>query len=169
MANIAAVVKGDALLQNGGFRTQDHLDAPLHSVYAVYIPHGDRDAPVCVFGKGKIDRRKRHPIVRHRKVVLHTKCRPGSAISDSRLLDRRIGIKHRPTVDLVDACVKMTSEIRQNGAFQILVLKEDGSPLVIGPTIREVRSQRIRIVEANCGQLIEWRVGVWKAFLIRRD
>src|SRR2546423_2295610 len=157
MADVTAVAERYALFQDGRFRTQHHLDVPLHSVNAVHVSDRNRRAAIRVLREGKINRRKRHPVVRYGKVVFDTKGRPGSAISDVRLLNRRISVEHRQAVDLVYAGVKVTTEIRQNRALQIFIFEKNSAPLMVGAAGGEIGSQRVGVVKPRRREMIKWR------------
>ena len=122
MPNIAAIVEGDSLLENGGMRQEHEFHRPLHSVHAVNIAHLNECATVVPLPESKIDRRKTHPIVRNRKIELDAKRRPGAPIRYSRLFNGGIRVKHRLAADLIGAGVKMASEVGQHRALQVLIL-----------------------------------------------
>ena len=88
MPHVAAVIQRDPLLEHGRFWSKNQLDGPLHAVNAIDIADGDRGAAVVMPGIGVIDWRHRDPIVRNRKIEFDAECRPGSAITNRRLLDR---------------------------------------------------------------------------------
>src|ERR1700722_15168002 len=47
-AHIASIAQCDALLENGGTRTESQLDGPRHSINSVDITNGDRRASVLL-------------------------------------------------------------------------------------------------------------------------
>src|SRR2546423_3199760 len=169
MADVTAVAERYALFQDGRFRTQHHLDVPLHSVNAVHVSDRNRRAAIRVLREGKINRRKRHPVVRYGKVVFDTKGRPGSAISDVRLLNRRISVEHRQAVDLVYAGVKVTTKIRQNRALQIFIFEKNSAPLMVGAAGGQIGPQSVGIVKPRSRELIKWRIRVRWAFVVGRE
>ena len=75
---------------------------------------------------------------------------------------------HRTLADgnLVDAGVKVPSDIRQHRALQVLVLEVKRPPGVILSVAGQIVTQRVRVVEAVTGELIEGRIGVGQTFLI---
>jgi len=169
MARVTAVAEHHPLLKDTRFRPQHHFHAPLHTVYAIHVAHHHRGAAVLMFGKRKIHRGKRHPIVGNRKVILHSECSPRSSVSDVRLLDGRVGIKHLPAIDLVEACIKVSPEVRQDRAFQVLVFQEHCTLWVLDAPVRQIGSQRVRIIEPVCCQLIEWGVRIRRTLFIYRQ
>ena len=164
--HVAAIVQGDPLFQHGRFWSKNQLDRPLHAVNAIDVADGHRCAAVVMLGKGEIDRRHADPIVGNGKIEFDSECRPGSAIRNRRLFDRWIRIEHRLAGNFVDAGVKMSADVRQHRALQIFVFEIHRPPVVIHPVAGEIVTQRIRIVEAVAGELIEGRIGIGQTLLV---
>jgi len=80
--------------------------------------------------------------------------------------DGWIRVEHRLAAELVDASVEMPADIRQYGALQVFVLQVDGPPVVRRATIGQVLAQRVRIVEAGGGELVERRIAVGQPFFV---
>ncbi len=105
--------------------------------------------------------------MRDREIELDAERRPCPAVSDVGLLDRRIGIEHRLAANLVDAGVNVPADVRQHAAPQIFILQINRAPGMGHALRRQILAQRIGIAEIGGRVLIERRVGVGRALLIR--
>jgi len=106
--------------------------------------------------------------VGNREIKLDSERSPSAAIRDVGLFDGRVLVKHGLAADLVGAAVEVASNVRQHGALQIFIFKEQSAPGMIDPAVRQIIAERIRIVEAGVCILIKGRVGIRRAFLICR-
>ena len=102
--------------------------------------------------------------MRNRKIEFDTECRPGAAVTDLRLLDRRIGIEHRLPADLIDAGVQVTADIGQDAALQIFVFEKQRAPGDISFPAGEVLAQCIGIIEPGNRENVERRVWIRRPF-----
>ena len=82
-------------------------------------------------GERKINGRHGHPVVRDRKVELNSERGPRTSVANPRFLDRGVGVEHRLPTDLVHTGVNVSADVRQNGAFQILVFEIDCPQLML--------------------------------------
>src|SRR5580765_1967400 len=120
-------------------------------------------------GERKINGRHGHPVVRDRKVELNSERGPRTSVANPRFLDRGVGVEHRLPTDLVHTGVNVSVDVRQNGAFQILVFEIDCPQLMLMTLFRSLVSQSIRIVEPVSRKLVERRIGIWRSFFVYRQ
>ena len=114
----------------------------------------------------EIDGRHRHPIVGNGKVELDSESGPCAAVSDVGFFERRVGIEHRLAADFVDAGVDVAADVGKDGALEVFVFEIDGAEIVVAAFAGEFVAQRVGIVEARGGLLIEGRVGIGIAFFV---
>ena len=169
MPHVAAIAERHPLLEHSRFRTENQLHRPFHAINAIDISHADRGAAIVMFAQSKINRRHRHPIMRDRKIELDPERRPGPPVSNRRLLDRRIGIKHRLARNLVDARIKMSANIRQHRALQIFIFEVNHPPRMIHTPVGQIGPQRIRIAEPVGSELIEGRIRIGQPLFVSRQ
>ena len=155
MSDIGSVVQLDSLLEQRPRRRQSQFHPPAASIDLIGVADEDRSAPVGVLRRGKVDGRHRRPVVRDRIVELDSEGCPGSPVSDQRLLDRAVRVKHLLPGALVEAAVDVPPEVRQNGEAQILVLEVEGAPADDLSLVGQPIAQRVRIVETAEREEIE--------------
>ncbi len=160
LTDVVAIAEADVLLENGRAGPKDQFDGPFHAVDAIDVANGNAGAAVAVFRVRKIDGRHRHPIVRNGKVELDAECGPGAAITDLCFFERLIGVEHRLAVDFIDAGVDVAADVGQDGTFQVFVFEIDGAEVVLAAFAGEFFAQRVGIVEARGGLLIERRIRI---------
>src|SRR5689334_11395151 len=105
MPSTTRVVKVDMLFEHRSARIEAELDAPLGAVNLIDIPDPDRRASVFVRHGREVDRRHRHPVVRHGEVELDTEGGPCTTVANERLLDRTVRVEHLAIAAFVEAAV----------------------------------------------------------------
>ena len=168
MPRVREVVQRDRLLEHRAPWTQAQLDTPGRTVNSVDVAHPDRRAAVRLRAHREVDRRHRHPVVRDGKVELDAEGGPGAAVADEGLLDGRIRVEQVPAADLVDAAMKMTTQVGQYGHAQVLVFEVQRPPLLNGAAVAQCVAKRVGIIEPRERKEIERRVRIGQPFCVCR-
>ena len=101
----------------------------------------------------------------NREVEFDTEGSPRPAIANLCLFNGGIRVEDGLAIDFVYTRIEVAA-IRQHRAFQVLILQVDGAPVMFDAAVRQVIAQSIGIIEAVCGQLIEWRIRIWQTFFV---
>ena len=167
MPHVARVRQLDVLLEHRPPRRQAQLHPPLPAVHLIGVPHPNRAAAVGVLLGRKVHGRHRHPVVRDRKVELHSEGRPRAAIANQRFLDRWIRVEHLPRGALVQTAVDTAAQIGQYRQPQVLVLQVQTPPDDVDSPVRQSVADGVRVVESTPREQVEGRIGIGRPLFVR--
>ena len=68
--------------------------------------------------------------------------------------------------EFVRAGVKVATDVREYGTLQIFIFQINSAPVVINAPAGKVFTQGIGIIETVAAELVEGRIGVWRAFFV---